>query len=40
MSEKTTKFDPTTTISAEFGIFGIPMTEEESKVVLVPVPGK
>ncbi|MBO9667796.1 MAG: agmatinase family protein [Bdellovibrio sp.] len=31
-------FDPTTTISAEFGIFGIPMTEEESKVVLVPVP--
>lgn len=42
MSEKTektsVKFDPTTTISAEFGIFGIPMTEEESKVVLVPVP--
>ncbi|MFM6929803.1 MAG: agmatinase family protein [Bdellovibrio sp.] len=38
-TEKTTpKFDPTTTISAEFGIFGIPMTEEESKVVLVPVP--
>ncbi|MNJ93330.1 N(1)-aminopropylagmatine ureohydrolase [compost metagenome] len=32
------KFDPTTTISAEFGIFGIPMTEEESKVILVPVP--
>ncbi|MFV8256620.1 agmatinase family protein [Bdellovibrio bacteriovorus] len=38
MSEKTVKFDPTTTISAEFGIFGIPMTEDESKVVLVPVP--
>ncbi len=38
MSNKTTKFDPTTTISAEFGIFGIPMTEEDSKVVLVPVP--
>ena len=38
MSEKTAKFDPTTTISAEFGIFGIPMTEEESKVILVPVP--
>lgn len=38
MSEKTPKFDPTTTISAEFGIFGIPMTEEESRVVLVPVP--
>jgi len=38
-TEKTTpKFDPTTTISAEFGIFGIPWTEEDSKVVLVPVP--
>ncbi|HWU43322.1 MAG TPA: arginase family protein, partial [Bdellovibrio sp.] len=35
---KSPKFDPTTTISAEFGIFGIPMSEEESKVVLVPVP--
>lgn len=32
------KFDPTTTISSEFGIFGIPMTEEESRIVLVPVP--
>ena len=32
------KFDPTTTISAEFGIFGIPMTEEESRIVLVPAP--
>ncbi len=32
------KFDPTTTISAEYGIFGIPMTEDESKVILVPVP--
>lgn len=31
-------FDPTTTISAEFGIFGIPMSEDESKVVLLPVP--
>ena len=31
-------FDPTTTISAEFGIFGIPMTREESKVILLPVP--
>ncbi len=38
MAETTPKFDPTTTISAEFGIFGIPMTEEQSKVVLVPVP--
>lgn len=32
------KFDPTTTISAEFGIFGIPMSEDDSKVVLLPVP--
>lgn len=36
--DKAPKFDPTTTISADFGIFGIPMTEEESKVILVPVP--
>lgn len=33
-----TKFDPTTTISSEFGIFGIPLPEQESRVVLVPVP--
>lgn len=32
------QFDPTTTISAEFGIFGIPMTAEESRVILLPVP--
>lgn len=32
------KFDPTTTISSEFGIFGIPVTQEESHIVLVPVP--
>lgn len=38
MAEITPKFDPTTTISAEFGIFGIPLKEEESRVVLVPVP--
>ncbi|MBX3040072.1 MAG: agmatinase family protein [Bdellovibrionaceae bacterium] len=31
-------FDPTTTISSEFGIFGIPMTEAESRLVLLPVP--
>jgi agmatinase len=31
-------FDPTTTISAEFGIFGIPMTETESRLILLPVP--
>lgn len=38
MSDKPAKFDPTTTISSDFGIFGIPLSEEESKVVLVPVP--
>ena len=32
------KFDPTTTISSEFGIFGIPLTEEECKLILLPVP--
>jgi agmatinase len=32
------KFDPTTTISSEFGIFGIPLSEQESKLVLLPVP--
>jgi agmatinase len=31
-------FDATTTISAEFGIFGIPMSEADSKVILLPVP--
>lgn len=38
MADKGLKFDPSTTISAEYGIFGIPMSEEESKVILVPVP--
>lgn len=32
------KFDPTTTISSDFGIFGIPLTEKESRLVLLPVP--
>lgn len=32
------KFDPTTTISSDFGIFGIPLSEEECRVVLLPVP--
>jgi len=32
------QFDATTTISAEFGIFGIPFTEDQSRVVLLPVP--
>ena len=33
-----TKFDPTTTISSKFGIFGIPLSEAECQVVLLPVP--
>ena len=37
-STNSPKFDPTIAISAEFGIFGIPMTEEESRLVMVPVP--
>lgn len=32
------KFDPTTTISSEYGIFGIPLSEQQSKLVLLPVP--
>jgi agmatinase len=31
-------FDATTTISSEFGIFGIPLSETESRVILLPVP--
>lgn len=31
-------FNPSQTISADLGIFGIPMTEEESKIILLPVP--
>lgn len=33
-----TPFDPTTTISSDYGIFGIPLTEEQSRLVLLPVP--
>lgn len=36
--KRTAKFDATTTISADFGIFGIPLTEEECRVVMLPVP--
>lgn len=32
------KFDATNAISSEFGIFGIPLSEAESRVVLIPVP--
>jgi agmatinase len=37
-NKPTKKFDPTTTISSEFGIFGIPLTEAESRLTLLPVP--
>ncbi len=33
-----TQFDPNEAISSEFGIFGLPLTEEEAQVVLLPVP--
>ncbi|MGE0633163.1 MAG: agmatinase family protein [Pseudobdellovibrionaceae bacterium] len=32
------KFNPSDAISSEFGIFGLPFTEEQAKVVLLPVP--
>lgn len=32
------KFDPTTTISSDFGIFGIPLSEQECRLTLLPVP--
>lgn len=31
-------FNPSQTISSEFGIFGIPVTEQEAKLILLPVP--
>ncbi|MEZ0390893.1 MAG: arginase family protein, partial [Pseudobdellovibrionaceae bacterium] len=31
-------FDPSQSISSEFGIFGIPIKEEEAKLILLPVP--
>lgn len=31
-------FDPSQAISSEFGIFGLPITEEKARVVLLPVP--
>lgn len=32
------QFDPTIAISSEFGIFGIPVTAEEARLILLPVP--
>ncbi len=31
-------FDPSQTISSEFGIFGIPVQEQDAKLILLPVP--
>ncbi len=36
--KRTPKFDATTTISADYGIFGIPFSEADSRLVLLPVP--
>lgn len=35
---KTIAFDPSQAISSEFGIFGIPVSEEQARLVLLPVP--
>lgn len=32
------KFDPSEAISSEYGIFGLPITEQEASVVLLPIP--
>lgn len=32
------KFDATTTISSDYGIFGIPLSEEQCRLILLPVP--
>ncbi len=32
------QFDPSQTISSEFGIFGIPVEEKDAKLILLPVP--
>ncbi len=37
-NNRTAKFDATTTISSDYGIFGIPLSEAECKLVLLPVP--
>src|SRR6476620_269600 len=31
-------FNPSQTISSEYGIFGIPIKEEQAKLILLPVP--
>lgn len=33
-----TQFDPSTAISSDLGIFGLPVTYEESRIVMLPVP--
>ncbi len=35
---RTPKFDATTTISSDYGVFGIPLSEAECKLVILPVP--
>ena len=38
MNKETKKYDPSEAISADFGIFGIPLSEEEAKLILLPIP--
>lgn len=37
-TDRKPRFDATTTISSDFGIFGIPLKEDDCKLVLLPVP--
>lgn len=37
-SQPKKKFDPTTTVSADYGIFGLPFSSEEARLILLPVP--
>jgi agmatinase len=37
-TESPRKHDPSQTISAEFGVFGLPINESDARVVLLPVP--
>ena len=36
--EKNKSYDPNAAISADFGIFGLPVQEADADIVLLPVP--
>lgn len=38
LMENKVKFDPSQAVSSDYGIFGLPFTREESRLVLLPVP--